>query len=44
MINFDDVIKGNIKEHNPNWQEIPHHRNIILIAGGSGSRGKKFII
>ena len=44
MINFDDVIKGNIKEHNPNWQEIPDHWNIILIAGDSGSRGKKFII
>ena len=26
MVNFDDVTKGNIKEHNP-----------YLIAGGSGS-------
>ena len=25
MINFDDVIKENIKEHNPNWAEIPDH-------------------
>ena len=22
MINFDDVIKQNIKERNPNWPEI----------------------
>ena len=25
MINFDDVIKANIKEHNPNWPHIPDH-------------------
>ena len=25
MINFDDVIKGNIKEHNPNLLQIPDH-------------------
>ena len=22
MINFDDVTKGNIKKHNPNWPHI----------------------
>ena len=22
MINFDDVIKENIKEHNPNWPQV----------------------
>ena len=22
MINFDDVAKQNIKEHNPNWPQI----------------------
>ena len=22
MINFDDVVKENIKEHNPNWPQI----------------------
>ena len=22
MINFDDVIKENIKGHNPNWPEV----------------------
>ena len=25
MINFDDVTKENIKEHNPNWPQIPNH-------------------
>ena len=38
MINFDDVTKENIKEHNPNWPEIPDHPYRILIIGGSGSR------
>ena len=37
MINFDDVIKENIKEHNPNWPEISDHPYQILIIGGSGS-------
>ena len=25
MFHFDDVIKKNIKEYNPKWQEIPDH-------------------
>ena len=37
MINFDDVIKEETKEHNPNCQEIPCHLYRILIIGGSGS-------
>ena len=37
MINFDDVTKENIKEHNPNWPQIPHHPYRILMIGGSGS-------
>ena len=37
MINFDDVIKENIKEHNPSWPEIPDHLYRILIFWGSGS-------
>ena len=37
MINFDDVVKENIKEHNPNWQQIPDHPYRILIMEGSGS-------
>ena len=38
MINFDDVTKENIKEHNPNWPQIPGHSYRMLIIGGSGSR------
>ena len=37
MINFDDVTKENIKEHNPNWPEISGHLYRIIVAGGSGS-------
>ena len=25
MINFDDVVKENIKKHNPDWPQIPDH-------------------
>ena len=38
MINFDDATKENIKEHNPNWPQIPDHLCKILIIGGSRSR------
>ena len=38
MINFDDVTKENIKEHNANWPQITDHPYRILIIGGSGSR------
>ena len=37
MINFDDVTKENIKEHNPNWSQLPDHPYGILVIGGSGS-------
>ena len=37
MINIDDVTKENIKQHNPNWSQIPDHLYIILIIRGSGS-------
>ena len=37
MINFDDVVKENIKEHNRNWPQIPDHPHRILIIAGSGS-------
>ena len=40
MINFDDVIKEETKERNPNWPDVPYHSYRILIIGGSGS-GKK---
>ena len=37
MFNFDYVTKEDIKEHNPNWQEISDHPYRILIIGNSGS-------
>ena len=37
MFNFDYIKKEDIKEHNPNWPEIPDHPYRILIVGGSGS-------
>ena len=30
MINFDNVTKENIKEHNPNWPQIHDHPYRIL--------------
>ena len=38
IINFDDVVKENVKVDNPNWPEILDHPYRILIIGGSGSR------
>ena len=37
MINFNCVTKENVKEHNPNWPQVPNHPYGILIIGGSGS-------
>ena len=37
MINFDDVIKKEVIEHNPNGPKIPDHPYRIFIIGGSGS-------
>ena len=25
MLDFDDIINKNIKEHNPNWPQIPDY-------------------
>ena len=36
MVNFDDVIKEETKEHNPTWLKIIDHTYSILINGGSG--------
>ena len=33
MINYDDITKENIKEHNSNWPQIPDHLCRILITG-----------
>ena len=38
MINFDDVIKEETKEHNTSWIQIPDHPYRMLTTGGSGSR------
>ena len=38
LINFYDVTKENIKEHNPNWLKIHDHPYRMLIIGGSGSK------
>ena len=38
MINFDDVMKENIKEQNPNWPQIHDHLQRILTIEGSESR------
>ena len=37
MINFDDVIKEDIEEHNPNCPQITDHPHRTLIIGVSGS-------
>ena len=37
MLNFEDVKKENIKEHNTYWPQILDHPYKILIFGGSGS-------
>ena len=39
MINFDDVTKENMKEHNPNWFQIPDHPQTVrdLVSGNKNS-------
>ena len=37
MINFDEIIKENIKENNPNWPKISDNPYKTLITWGSGS-------
>ena len=39
MINFDDVTKENMKEHNPNWSQIPDHPQTVrdLVSGNKNS-------
>ena len=38
MINFDQVIKENVKVHNKNLHQISGHPQRILIIGDVGSR------
>ena len=35
MINFDDATKRNIRQHNPNWPQIPDYLYRILIVRGA---------
>ena len=35
MINFNHITKENIKEHTPNWPQIPHYPYRILRTEGS---------
>ena len=35
MVNFDDVMKENIKENNLFWPHIPDYPCRILMIGGS---------
>ena len=37
MLNFDDVTKEIMKEHNSVWSEITDHSYRIFIIGGSRS-------
>ena len=37
MINFDYIIKENIKQHNSNWPQIPDDPYRILIIRITGS-------
>ena len=37
MINFDNITKENIKEHTPNWPQIPVYPYRQSIIGGSRS-------
>ena len=38
------MLQKNIKEHNPNWPEIPDHPYRTIIISGSGSGRNKFIV
>ena len=38
MINLDNIVNNNNKEHNEKWRYVPDHPYRILIIGGSRSR------
>ena len=44
MINIDNIINENNKEHNEKWSYIPDHPYKILIIGGSGSKKKNMLL
>ena len=37
MMDFNNIIRENIKEYNSKWPRIPDHSHRILIMQGSGS-------
>ena len=37
MINLDNIVNDNNKEHNEKWPYIPDHPYRLLITRGSGS-------
>ena len=44
MFHFGYITRGDMKEHNPKWSEIPDHPHRILIIAGSGSRKTNAIL
>ena len=44
MINFDDVTKENMKQHNPNWPQISDLPYRILMIRDSGSGKTKSLL
>ena len=43
MFNFNYTTKEDVKEHSPDWPEIPDHQYRMLKVGGSGSGKNKCI-
>ena len=44
MINIDNIVSENNKEHNEKWSYIPDHPYTILIIGGSGSEKTNMLL
>ena len=44
MININNIINENNKEHNEKWSYIPDHPYKILIIGGSGSKKTNMLL
>ena len=44
MINIDNIINENNKEHNEKWSYIPDHPYKILIIVGSGSKKTNMLL
>ena len=43
MINYDNVTKEKIKEHNINWSQVLNHAHRILTIGGWESENKALL-